>query len=65
MCDREPPKEEHAWEEELADLVKRSLVQMGEMERIQDRMKEIAEKWSKVTPPQRKASDIIEEPGVN
>jgi hypothetical protein len=51
MDKRELPKEGNTLQAELAELVKSSLVQMGDMAHIRDQIREVSEQLSKVTPP--------------
>ena len=38
-------------EETIADLVRRALIQTADMKTIEERLKEISERSSKITPP--------------
>ena len=38
-------------QESVADLVRRSLIQLGDMESMQERIKRVGERLSQITPP--------------
>jgi hypothetical protein len=59
--DPSPPEADDALRAELAELVRRSLLEIGQMSETQDRIKEIAARLSKCTP----RPDPPEEPGPN
>jgi hypothetical protein len=40
-------------QDSLADLVRRSLIQLGDMEDVQERIRRVGERLSEVTPPPR------------
>jgi len=48
------PGKPHETEESVAELVRRSLIQLGDMEAIQDRLKIIGQQLSRLTPPPRR-----------
>ncbi len=53
-----PPPEDDAFRREIADLVRRALLELGEMAEIQEQIKAVSERLSKVTPlPEKKAGD--------
>ncbi len=52
-----PEKVEEA-KTELADLVHRTLLQLSDMDSVRDRIKELSERISKMTPPVDKAPDV-------
>jgi hypothetical protein len=43
-------------EESVAELVRRSLIQLGDMEAVQDRVKMIGQQLSRLTPPSHRGS---------
>jgi hypothetical protein len=38
-------------QESVADAVRRSLIQLGDMEGMKDRLRNVSERMSKITPP--------------
>jgi hypothetical protein len=42
-------------QDSVADLVRRSLIQLGDMDGVQERIRRVGERLSRVTPPPRAA----------
>ena len=48
----ESENDEHQeMQESVADLVRRSLIQLGDMEDVQERIRRVGERLSRLTPP--------------
>jgi hypothetical protein len=55
--DGEAELSEKARGAELSDLVRRALLQVGEMMALQDKLKEVKERAKRLTPPPAKTDD--------
>ena len=56
MPEEPEPDEHQEVQESVADLVRRSLIQLADMEGVQDRIRRVGERLSRVTPlPERPA----------
>ena len=47
-----PERDEHqVVQDSVADLVRRSLIQLGDMDAMQDQLRRVSDRMSKITPP--------------
>jgi len=52
-----PEKDIQDIQQEVAELVKRALIQAGDLQDVEEKLKDIVDRTSKITPPPEKPAD--------